>query len=1183
MRANHTISVNSGAPVQISLQYSDKSPDKGTTSHAMESIEASRQNSGPADRKAEFVLSRPESTRGAVDCSTMIQYLVVFGRLAVVVYPHRSVQTRTRGVHVKDWTAFWNDFQYNPLDSTHLLLHLSLYIAPKLREHSSVSASHSNNMQLPLLFFFFLLLLQTPSLALNQEGLFLLQLKHSFDDPFNAFSSWNPRDDTPCKWDGVTCDPTSLSVVSLSVTSSDLEGPFPTVLCRLQNLTAISLSDNLVNGSLPSSISACQNLAHLDLSQNLLVGTLPLALLSLPDLIYLDLSGNNFSGPVPPAFAAFPKLQYLNLVNNLLTGAFPVFLSNVSTLKHLNLSYNTFTPSKIPVEFEKLTILQVLWIAGCNLIGPIPDALSNLDHLLDLDLSYNRLTGPIPQSLTKMKNLVQLELYNNSLSGKIPPMMSNMTSLRRFDASTNNLVGTIPEDLCGLPLESLNFYDNNLEGGLPEIIAESPNLYEMRIFGNRLSGRLPPKLGANSRLLTLDLSTNLFEGEIPPNLCAGGVLEEILLIDNSLSGSIPDTLGQCRSLVRVRLMGNRLSGEVPRGLWGLPHVSLLELAKNSLSGEISPAISSAWNLSMLLISENQFSGSIPAGIGALSKLVDFSANDNQLSGSIPKSMMRLTGLERLDLRNNMLSGELPSDIALLEQLTELNVAGNELSGAIPPGLGKLPVLNYLDLSGNRLTGDLPPELQNLKLNRFNFSNNYLSGKLPPLYANQIYMDSFLGNPGLCGDIPGLCRDPQRGGDKNHGLLWLLRSIFILAALVLVVGVAWFYWRYRSFKKAKKGIDKSKWMLTSFHKLGFSEYEILDCLDEDNVIGSGASGKVYKAVLSNGDVVAVKKLWGGVKKGNDVEDEERCRNSDDGFEAEVGTLGKIRHKNIVKLWCCCTTRDCKLLVYEYMPNGSLGDLLHSSKAGLLDWPARYKVAVDAAEGLSYLHHDCVPPIVHRDVKSNNILLDGEFGAKVADFGVAKKVEAVGMGPKSMSVIAGSCGYIAPEYAYTLRVNEKSDIYSFGVVILELVTGKRPVDSEFGEKDLVKWVCTTLDHKGVEHVLDPKLDAKYKEEMCKVLNIGILCTSPLPINRPAMRRVVKMLQEVSTENKPKPEKKEGRLSPYYYEDGSDHGSAEEFSAADVNSKIFLYTSVHFERFPTWQKGFSTSRLRTLGFSM
>jgi len=237
-------------------------------------------------------------------------------------------------------------------------------------------------------------------------------------------------------------------------------------------------------------------------------------------------------------------------------------------------------------------------------------------------------------------------------------------------------------------------------------------------------------------------------------------------------------------------------------------------------------------------------------------------------------------------------------------------------------------------------------------------------------------------------------------------LWILRSIFMLAGVVFVVGVVWLYCKYRTFKKNKKGIAMSKWR--SFHKLGFSEFEIIDTLNEENVIGTGASGKVYKVVLSNGEVVAVKKLWGGAKK----EDGSATDSERDGFEAEVETLGKIRHKNIVRLWCCYDTGDCKLLVYEFMPNGSLGDLLHSGKGGSLNWPTRYKIALDAAEGLSYLHHDCVPPIVHRDVKSNNILLDGELRARVADFGVAKAVAAASKGVEAMSGIAGSCGYIAP---------------------------------------------------------------------------------------------------------------------------------------------------------------------------
>ncbi|XWS12596.1 hypothetical protein CRYUN_Cryun37aG0103700 [Craigia yunnanensis] len=978
-----------------------------------------------------------------------------------------------------------------------------------------------------------------PSLSLNQEGLYIIQVKASLSDPDSTFSSWNPRDPTPCNWRGVSCDSATSSVTSLDLSNTNLAGPFPSLLCRLQNLSLINFYNNNINSTIPSDISTCQNLIHLDLSQNLITGELPHTLADLPNLKYLDLTGNNLSGGFPASFGRFQKLEVLSLVYNLLDGTIPAFLGNISTLKMLNLSYNPFSPGRIPPELGNLTNLEILWLTECNLVGEIPDSLGRLKKLTDLDLAINHLVGKIPSSLTELVSVVQIELYNNSLTGELPRGFWNLTKLRLLDASMNQLTGKIPDELTQLPLESLNLYQNNFEGTLPPSIADSPALYELRIFRNRLTGELPQNLGKNSPLRWLDVSSNQFTGPIPPSLCEKGNLEEILMIYNSFSGQLPSNLAECRSLNRIRFGYNKLSGEIPAGVWGLPHVYLLELVSNSFWGQIGKSIANAANLSLLIISRNEFTGSLPEEIGLVDNLVQLSASDNKLSGPLPKSIVKLDGLGVLDLHGNELEGELPSGIESLKKLNELNLANNEFSGNIPDGIGSLSVLNYLDLSNNQLMGRIPLDLQNLKLNQLNLSNNLLSGQLPSFFDKEMYRNSFLGNPGLCGNFSGLC--DGRDGNKHQGYVWLLRSIFVLAALVFVVGVVWFYFKYRSYKKART-IDKSKWTLMSFHKLGFSEYEILESLDEDNVIGRGSSGKVYKVVLSNGEAVAVKKLWGGVKKGCESVDLEKgqAQVQDDGFQTEVETLGKIRHKNIVKLWCSCTTRDCKLLVYEFMPNGSLGDLLHSSKGGLLDWPTRYKIIVDAAEGLSYLHHDCVPPIVHRDVKSNNILLDGDFGARVADFGLAKVVDATGKAAKSMSVIAGSCGYIAPEYAYTLRVNEKSDIYSFGVVILELVTGRLPIDPEFGEKDLVKWVCTTLDQKGVDHVVDSKLDPCFKEEIYKALNIGLLCTSPLPINRPSMRRVVKMLQEAGNESQLKDAKKDGKLTPYYYEDASEKGS-------------------------------------------
>jgi len=854
-------------------------------------------------------------------------------------------------------------------------------------------------------FLFFLFLLSPPrySLSLTQDGLFLLEARSRLSDPHNSLSSWHPAASTPCRWRGVTCNNHSAAVIAVDISYSFLSGPFPAALCRLPSLSSLNLSNNLINSTL-SAVSLCRSLLHLDLSQNALVGPID-SLAALTPLRYLDLSANNLTGEIPESLAALPHLETLNLVSNLLTGTIPASLGNLTSLKHLQLAYNLFEPGPMPSELWKLGNLETLFLAQCNLRGPIPDTFSNLGNLTNLDLSQNSITGNIPQWFTRFTRVTQIELYQNSLSGELPRGMSKMTNLKLFDASRNELTGTIPTELCELPLQSLNLFENKLEGFLPGAIARSPNLSELKLFSNRLVGTLPSDLGSNSPLNHIDVSFNRFSGEIPASICRQGQLEQLILIYNSFSGEIPESLGKCKSLMRVRLRNNNLSGSVPEGVWSLPRLQLLELLVNYFSGHISKGISGSSSLSNLLLSNNLFSGSIPEEIGLLDNLVEFAASNNNLSGQIPGSMVKLKQLVNLDLSSNQLSGDLNfGGIGYLSKVTDLNLSHNRLDGNVPSELGSFPVLNYLDLSWNNFSGEIPLQLQNLRLSELNLSYNQLSGDIPPLYANANYKTSFIGNPGLCSHLPGLCS--CYGRNKNWRHMWILWSIFVLAGVVFIIGVAWFYFRYRKVKKLQKGLCTASWK--SFHKLRFSGLEVAKLLNEANVIGKGASGKVYKVVLSNGEVVAVKKLSGGAPKKVD----ENGGSRKDEFEAEVEALGRIRHKNIVRLWCCCNSGNDKLLVFEYMPNGSLGDLLQSSKKSLLDWPTRCKIAVDAAEGLSYLHHDCVPPIVHRDVKSNNILVDEDFVAKVADFGVAKIVTKAGHGTESMSVIAGSYGYIAP---------------------------------------------------------------------------------------------------------------------------------------------------------------------------
>ncbi|KAL8228550.1 hypothetical protein R6Q57_016134 [Mikania cordata] len=969
--------------------------------------------------------------------------------------------------------------------------------------------------------------------SLNQEGLDLIQAKSTLTA---ILSDWNPADHTPCNWTGITCSHSGY-VTSIHLPSASLAGPFPTAFCRLPFLSVLSLPDNSLKSTIPPNISDCRNLTYLDLSANYFEGVIPSTLADILNLVYVDFQDNSLSGEIPAVFGNFRRLETINLTNNLLNGSFPVALTNVTSLKELVLAYNYFVPGPIPPQLGNLSNVEHMWLSSCGFYGTIPDTFSQLTKLSNLELSYNSLTGPFPDIVFQLRNLYQVELYNNSFSGELPKKgWSNLTALRQIDLSINSFTGTIPVELCKLPLASLGLSDNKLEGLIPESLARSPNLYDLRLFDNMLIGPIPNDLGKVSPLKTLDLSYNKLFGEIPSSLCEQGALFDLVLIGNSLSGELPATLGDCKSLERVRVSKNKLSGEVPAAIWGLPHVYLLDLAENLFSGNLSSINSGGlFNLSSIIISGNSFSGGIPEKIGSLSKLVELFASDNKLTGEIPKSLFKLNHLTTLDLSENHLSGQIPDEIESLKQLNELNLANNKLTGEIPNQIGNLPVLNYLDLSGNSFFGKIPSGLASLMLNKLNLSDNQLSGEIPSVFHKDVYRDSFLGNPDLCGGFSPHCVENDQSS-SNHNL-WLLRFIFVFAGIVLVIGVIWFVFKYNSIKKTNQGVSISKWR--SFHKLGFSESEIIHLLNENNVIGSGASGKVYKAILSNGESVAVKKLWQSSLKNE--EDGANLNSPKDEFESEVETLGQIRHKNIVRLWCCFKSGNSRLLVYEYMPNGSLGDRLHCTKGRLIDWSMRFKILVDAAEGLLYLHHDCVPPIVHRDVKSNNILLDEDYGARIADFGVAKFINLPNKGSESMSVVAGSRGYIAPEYAYTLRVNEKSDIYSFGVVILELVTGRKPIDPTFDERDLATWVQTTVNQKGRDHVVDDELEYESKEQICRVLDIGLLCINPLPMNRPSMRTVVNMLQESVVDSKPKPVvNKDGKVTPCFEEDCSDEAS-------------------------------------------
>ncbi|KAH9311151.1 hypothetical protein KI387_026186, partial [Taxus chinensis] len=933
----------------------------------------------------------------------------------------------------------------------------------------------------------------------------LMALKQSLTDPYRHLQNWNSSS-SPCFFNGVKCDTNKTHVVEIDLGNLGLEGPFPSVVCRIRYLTSLSLANNSIFGELakdPSYLANCTNLRHLDMSQNYLIGLLPGAISELSSLEVLNLSGNNFSGPIPSEFARLGKLQTLDLYNNLLRGTIPRFLGNLSNMVYLRLANNPFDSGVIPWEIGNMTKLQQIWLRKCNLQGDIPNSIGGLAELQELDVSGNNLTGSWPGSISNLVKLNSLQLYQNMLVGVIPTDIGRMSSLKWLDAWNNMLTGPLPHSLGDLSnLRSLHLMDNKLSGEIPAGLEGLTMLSNLSLFKNSLHGEIPQKLGSNTQLEMFDLSNNQLAGPLPPQLCNGGKLRTLNVFNNMLNGNISE-YGNCRSLVRLRLANNQFNGKVPKDLWGFSGLSLLELSSNRFEGNIPTDIRNARILSKLLIDDNEFSGKLPIEIGMMSSLVFFNASNNNFSGSLPDEFYGLHQLEVLDLAENSLSGAILSSIGSLGKLTHVNLKGNRFSDKIPAKFGNLRSLTYLDLSGNHLTEQVPASLVNLNLVFFNLSHNQLSGAVPG--GLNKYKGTFLENPQLCGkgfeDIKPC--DIKRGYVK----ILILCAFFFTAAMVLVVGLGCLYKRYYSplpSIKEERRLDFVPSKVVSFSKLVFSEQEIMDSLNESNVIATGGAGKVYKVSLSNGETVAVKRLPSSTETGDS--------DYDGGFKAEIGTLGVIRHKNIVKLWGGISVQDSNLLVYEYMPNGSMADMLHGEKPSSLDWPTRYMIASDSAQGLAYLHHNCNPPIIHCDIKSNNILLDKEFHARVADFGLAKILGKCNQGYEAMSGIAGSYGYIAPEFSYTLKVTTKSDVYSFGVVLLELVTRKRPVDPAYGEgANIVIWVNRMLGKEnGSKDVLDVQISELHKESMLAVLRIALHCTNSLPVNRPTMRNVVEMLR-------------------------------------------------------------------------
>ncbi|XP_048229153.1 leucine-rich repeat receptor-like protein kinase TDR [Ricinus communis] len=962
----------------------------------------------------------------------------------------------------------------------------------------------------------------------------LLSLKSSLQDPLGTFQDWDQSSSKPgfrspvwCAWSGIKCDPRTAQIISLDLSGRGLSGLIPDEIRHLKSLIHLNLSSNAFDGPLQPVIFELTQLRTIDISHNSFNSTFPPGISKLRFLRVFHAYSNNFTGPLPTEFVALPYLERLNLTGSYFEGEIPLGYGSFQRLKFLGLAGNALE-GLLPPQLGFLNQLQRLEIGYNKFTGKVPEEFALLSNLRYMDISCCSLSGNLTQQLGNLTKLETLLLFQNNFSGEIPVSLTNLKSLKVLDLSDNHLTGTIPVGLSSLKeLTRLSLMKNQLVGEIPLGIGELPNIETLCLWNNRLTGFLPQKLGSNGKLLWLDVSNNSLSGPVPPNLCQGNKLFKLLLFSNKLIGSLPDSLSNCTTLTRFRIQDNQLNGSIPHGIGLLPNLSFVDLSNNNFTGEIPEDIGNAPQLQYLNISENSFDRKLPGNIWNAPNLQIFSASSSKIRGELP-NFIGCRSVYKIELHDNSLNGTIPWDIGHCEKLICLNLSRNSLTGIIPWEISTLPAITDVDLSHNLLTGSIPSNFDNCTtLESFNVSFNRLTGPIPgsgTIFPN-LHPSSFSGNEGLCGRVLAkpCAMDTLTAGEvevhrhqqpkKTAGaIVWIMAAAFGIGLFVLVAGTRCFHANYnRKFNDDEREIGP--WKLTAFQRLNFTADDVLECLSmTDKIIGMGSTGTVYKAEMPGGEIIAVKKLWGKHK-----ENIRRRR----GVLAEVDVLGNVRHRNIVRLLGCCSNRECTMLLYEYMPNGNLEDLLHGKSKGenlVADWFTRYKIALGVAQGICYLHHDCDPVIVHRDLKPSNILLDGEMEARVADFGVAKLIQS----DESMSVIAGSYGYIAPEYAYTLQVDEKSDIYSFGVVLMEIISGKRSVDAEFGDgNSIVDWVRSKIKTKdGVNDILDKNAGASIasvREEMMQMLRIALLCTSRNPADRPSMRDVVLMLQEAKPKRK------------------------------------------------------------------
>ncbi|ESR49570.1 protein kinase domain-containing protein [Citrus sinensis] len=750
---------------------------------------------------------------------------------------------------------------------------------------------------------------------------------------------------------------------------------------------------------------------------------------------------------------------------NKLVGVVPTTIFNVSTLKSLHLQSNSLSGRLASSGDVRLPNLEELHLWGNNFSGTIPSFIFNASKLSKLALEENSFSGFIPNTFGNLRNLKWLGLNDNYLTSSTPKLrflssLSNCKYLEYFGFYNNPLGGILPRAIGNLSqsMEDFRMHNCNISGGIPEEIGNLTNLIAIYLGGNNLNGSIPIAVGKLQKLQLLSLEDNQLEGSIPDDLCRLAALFELDSGGNKLDGFVPACFGNLTNLRNLYLGSNKLTS-IPSTLWNLKDILYLDL------------------------SSNFFTGPLPSEIGNLKVLVQVDLSMNNFSDVIPTTIGGLKDLQYLFLEYNRLQGSIPDSIGDLINLKSLNLSNNNLSGTIPISLEKLLDLKDINVSFNKLEGEIP--------NKGPFRN--------------FSTESFEGNELLCG-MPNLqvppCRTrihhTSRKNDLLIGIVLPLSTIFMMAVILFIL-------RYR---KRGKPLPNDANMPRISNQRRFTYLEIFQATNgfsENNLIGRGGFGSVYKARIQDGMEVAVKVFdlqYGRAFKS---------------FDIECDMIKRIRHRNIIKIISSCSSDDFKALVLEYMPHGSLEKCLYSSNY-ILDIFQRLNIMIDVASALEYLHFGYSVPIIHCDLKPSNVLLDDNMVAHLSDFGMAKPLLKEDQSLTQTQTLA-TIGYMAPEYGREGQVSTNGDVYSFGIMLMETFTRKKPTDEIFfGDMTLKHWVNDLLPISVME-IVDANLLSQKDEHFTTkgqcvsfIFNLAMKCTVESPEQRINAKEIVTRLLKI-----------------------------------------------------------------------